>query len=89
MTFRTRHGNYKFVVLPFGLTNIPVTFMSLMNGVFHPFLDKFVLIFIDDILNYSKTLEEHKEHLRMLLQILQDHQFYAKFSKCDFYKNQI
>eukprot|EP00253_Pinus_taeda_P011891 PITA_11891 len=87
--FRTRYGHYEFVVLPFGLTNAPATFMCLMNGIFHPYLDRFVLIFIDDILIYSRTIEEHHEHLRMVLQTLREHQLYAKFSKCDFFKEEI
>eukprot|EP00253_Pinus_taeda_P012699 PITA_12699 len=87
--FRTRYGHYEFVVLPFGLTNAPATFMCLMNSVFHQFLDKFVLIFIDDILIYSRSKEEHEKHLRMVLQTLREHQLYAKLSKCDFYKEEI
>jgi len=87
--FRTRYGHYEFVVLPFGLTNAPATFMCLMNSVFHQFLDKFVLIFIDDILIYSRSMEEHKEHLKQVLQTLQEHQLYGKFSKCDFFKEEI
>eukprot|EP00253_Pinus_taeda_P012349 PITA_12349 len=87
--FRTRYGHYEFVVLPFGLTNAPATFMCLMNSIFHPYLDRFVLIFIDDILIYSRTIEEHHEHLRMVLQTLREHQLYAKFSKCDFFKEEI
>eukprot|EP00253_Pinus_taeda_P003695 PITA_03695 len=88
-TFRTRYGHYKFVVLPFGLTNAPATFMCLMNNIFHRYLDQFVLIFIDDILIYSHTIEEHHEHLRVVLQTLREHQLYAKFSKCDFFKEEI
>eukprot|EP00253_Pinus_taeda_P017918 PITA_17918 len=87
--FRTRYGHYEFVVLPFGLTNAPATFMCLMNSVFHQYLDKFVLIFIDDILIYSRNIKEHEEHLRIVLQTLREHQLYGKFSKCDFYKEQI
>eukprot|EP00253_Pinus_taeda_P022101 PITA_22101 len=87
--FRTRYGHYEFVVFPFGLTNTPATFMCLMNSIFHPYLDRFVLIFIYDILIYSRTIEEHYEHLRMVLQTLREHQLYAKFSKCDFFKEEI
>eukprot|EP00253_Pinus_taeda_P035941 PITA_35941 len=87
--FRTRYGHYEFVVLPFGFTNAPATFMCLMNSMFHRFLDKFVLIFIDDILIYSRSHEEHKKHLRMVLQTLREHQLYAKFSKCDFFREEI
>eukprot|EP00253_Pinus_taeda_P012063 PITA_12063 len=87
-TFQTRYGHYEFVVLPFGLTNAPVTFMCLMNSVFHKYLDKFVLIFIDNILIYSQNIKEHEEHLRLVLQMLWEHQLYAKYNKCDFYKEQ-
>jgi hypothetical protein len=83
--FRTRYGHYEFVVVPFGLTNAP-TFMCLMNNVLSKFLDKFVLVFIDDILIYSKNREEHEEHLRLVLQVLREHQLYAKFNKCDFFQ---
>ena len=75
--------------MPFRLTNAPVNFMSMMNNIFSRYLDKFVLVFIDDILLYSKNKEEHEEHLRIVLQVLREHQLYAKFSKCDFYKPQI
>lgn len=68
--FRTRYGNYEFVVLPFRLTNAPTNFMCLMNNMFHQYLDRFVLIFINNILIYSRTMEEHKEHLRLVLQTL-------------------
>jgi hypothetical protein len=80
-----RYGQYEFVVVQFGLTNAPTTFMCLMNNVLKKFLDKFVLVFIDNILIYSKNKEEHKEHLRLVLQVLREHQLYAKFSKCDFF----
>ena len=75
--------------MPFGLTNALVVFMCLMNNVMHKYLDKFFVVFIDDILIYSKTEEEHKEHLKIVLQELRDHQLFAKFSKCDFFKNKI
>jgi hypothetical protein len=88
-TFRTRYGHYKFVVITFGLTNAPTTFMCLMNNIFSQYLDKFVLVFIDDILVYSKIEEEHKEHLRIILQTLRKHKLYAKFDKCDFYQKKI
>lgn len=87
--FRTRYGHYEFVVLPFGLTNAPTTFMFLMNIVFHQFLEKFVLIFIDDILIYSRSKEKHEEHLWLVLQTLREHRLYAKLNKCDFYKEEI
>ena len=74
--FRTRYGNYEFLVLPFGLTNAPAAFMDLMNRVFKPYLDKFVVVFIDDILIYSKSHVEHGEHLRIVLQTLRTHQLY-------------
>jgi hypothetical protein len=88
-TFRMRYGHYEFVVIPFGLTNTPTTFMCLMNSIFSQYLDKFVLVFIDDILVYSKMEEEHEEHLRIVLQTLRKHKLYAKFDKCDFYQKRI
>jgi hypothetical protein len=84
-TFKTRYGHYEFVVVPFGLTNAPATFMCLRNNVLSKFLDKFVLVFIGDILIYSKNREEHEECLRLVLQVLREHYLYAKFSKCDFF----
>ena len=75
--------------MPFGLTNAPAKFMCMMNNIFSKYLDKFVLVFIDDILVYSKNKEEHEEHLHIVLRVLREHQLYAKFSKCDFYKPQI
>jgi hypothetical protein len=85
-SFRTRYGHYEFTVVPFGFSNAPVVFMCLMNGVFRNYLDKFVIVFLDDILVYSKTEEEHEQHLRMVLQVLKEHQLYAKLSKCSFYQ---
>jgi hypothetical protein len=75
--------------VPFGLTKAPATFMCLMNNVLSKFLDKFVLVFIDDILIYSRNREEHEEHLRLVLQVLREHQLYAKFNKCDFVQKKI
>jgi hypothetical protein len=75
--------------MSFGLTNAPAHFMYLMNSVFMPELDKFVVVFIDDILVYSKSTEDHEEHLRVALQRLRDHQLYAKFSKCEFWINEV
>ena len=83
--FRTRYGHYEFVVMPFGLTNAPAVFMDLMNRVCRPFLDKFVIVFIDDILIYSKNKEEHSQHLRQVLKTLRTERLYAKFSKCEFW----
>ena len=80
--FRTRYGHYEFLVMPFGLTNAPAAFMDLMNRVFQPYLDRFVIIFIDDILVYSGSSEEHSEHLRIVLQTLRERQLYAKLRKC-------
>ena len=82
--FRTRYDHYEFLVMPFGLTNAPAAFMDLMNRVYSPYLDKFVIVFIDDILVYSGSPEEHAEHLRTVLQIRRDCQFYSKFSKFQF-----
>ena len=77
------------MVLPFGLTNAPATFMSLMHDIFQPFLVKFVLIFIDDILIYSRTEEEHEQHLKIVLWTLREYNLYAKFDKCDLYQRKI
>ncbi|GJV52582.1 putative reverse transcriptase domain-containing protein [Tanacetum coccineum] len=82
--FRTRYGNHEFQVMPFGLTNAPAVFMDLINRVCKPYLDKFVIIFIDDILIYSKSEEEHAEHLKLILELLKNEELYAKFSKCEF-----
>ncbi|GJV42385.1 putative reverse transcriptase domain-containing protein [Tanacetum coccineum] len=83
--FRTRYGHYEFQVMPFGLTNAPAVFMDLMNRVCKPYLDKFVIVFIDDILIYSKNEKEHEEHLKAILGLLKEEKLYAKFSKCDFW----
>ncbi|GKA57266.1 putative reverse transcriptase domain-containing protein [Tanacetum coccineum] len=83
--FRTRYGHYEFQVMPFGLTNAPAVFMDLMNRVCKPYLDKFVIVFIDDILIYSRNKEEHVNHLRIILELLKKEKLYAKFSKCDFW----
>ncbi|KAA0042188.1 pol protein [Cucumis melo var. makuwa] len=88
-TFRSRYGHYKFIVMSFGLTNAPAVFMDLMNKVFREFLDTFVIVFIDDILIYSKTEAEHEKHLGMVLQTLRDNKLYAKFSKCEFWLKQV
>ncbi|KAA0066274.1 pol protein [Cucumis melo var. makuwa] len=87
--FRSRYGHYEFIVMSFGLTNAPTVFMDLMNRVFREFLDTFVIVFIDDILIYSKTEAEHEEHLRMVLQTLRDNKLYAKFLKCEFSLKQV
>ncbi|GJT55966.1 putative reverse transcriptase domain-containing protein [Tanacetum coccineum] len=89
MPFRTSYGHYEFQVMPFGLTNAPAVFMDLMNRVCRPYLDKFVIVFIDDILIYSKTKEEHDAHLRLILELLKKEELYAKFSKCDFWLSKV
>jgi hypothetical protein len=89
IAFSTRYGLYECLVMSFGLTNAPAHFMYLMNSVFMPQLDKFVVIFIDDILIYSKSEEEHAQHLRVILQRLRDHQLYVKFSKCAFWLREV
>ncbi|KAL0556312.1 hypothetical protein IC582_004825 [Cucumis melo] len=87
--FRSTYGHYEFIVMSFGLTNAPTVFMDLMNRVFREFLDTFVIVFIDDILIYSKTEAEHEEHLRIVLQTLRDNKLYAKFSKYEFWLKQV
>ncbi|WVZ58773.1 hypothetical protein U9M48_009004 [Paspalum notatum var. saurae] len=87
--FISRYGLYEYTVMSFGLTNAPAFFMYMMNSVFMEYLDKFIVIFIDDILIYSKTEEEHEEHLRLVLQKLREHKLYAKFSKCDFWIEEV
>ena len=83
--FHTRYGHFEFFVMSFGLTNTPAIFMDLMNRIFKPFLDLFVVVFIDDILVYSRSKEDHEGHLRIFLQVLRDESLYAKFSKCEFW----
>jgi len=87
--FQTRYGHYEFLVLPFGLTNALAYFMDLMNRVFHPYLDKFVVVFIDDIFVYSKSGEDHAEHLCIVLSTLAYHKLYAKFKKCEFWMEKV
>ena len=88
-TFRSRYGHYEYVVMPFGVTNAPAVFMDYMNRIFRPFLDKFIVVFIDDILIYSRTQEEHAEHLRLVLGVLREKQMYAKLSKCEFWMDEV
>jgi hypothetical protein len=80
-TFRTRYGNYDFTIVPFGPSNAPIVFMCLMNGVFREYLEKFVIMFLDDILIYDKSEEEHEQHLRMVLQFLRKHKLYDNLCK--------
>jgi hypothetical protein len=87
--FHTRYGLYEYTVMSFGLTNAPPYFMYLMNKVFMEYLDKFIVVFIDDILVFSKTMEEHEEHLRLVLEKLRSNQLYAKFSKCEFWLTEV
>ncbi|GJX71595.1 putative reverse transcriptase domain-containing protein [Tanacetum coccineum] len=87
--FKTRYSHYEFQVMPFGLTNAPTVFMDLMNRVCKPYLDRFVIVFIDDILIYSKSRKEHEGHLRLILKLLKEEKLYAKFSKCEFWLSKI
>ena len=87
--FQTRYGQYEFLVMPFGLTNAPATFMDLMNKEFKPYLDQLVVVFIDDILVYSRCGEEHERHLSIVLQTLRDKQLYAKLKKCEFWLDKV
>ncbi|RVW63223.1 Transposon Tf2-2 polyprotein [Vitis vinifera] len=85
----TRYGSYEFLVMPFGLTNAPATFCTLMNKIFHPYLDKFVVVYLDDIVIYSNTLKEHVEHLRKVFKILRQNELYVKKEKCSFAKEEV
>ena len=87
--FRTRYEQYEFLVMPFGLTNTPTAFMDLMNRVFRPYVDQFFVVFIDDILVYSKNRKSHDTHLRVVLETLRKEQLYAKLSKCEFWLNEV
>ncbi|KAL4351797.1 hypothetical protein GQ457_06G011370 [Hibiscus cannabinus] len=86
---QTHYGHFEFLVMPFGLTNAPAAFMDLMNRVFKPYLDKFVVVFIDDILIYSRNKDDHAKHLQIVLQTLRECQLYAKFSKCEFWLSEV
>ncbi|GKC26825.1 putative reverse transcriptase domain-containing protein [Tanacetum coccineum] len=89
MAFMTRYGHYKFQVMPFGLTNAPAVFIDLMNRVCKPYLDKFLIVFIDDILIYSRNEEEHEEHLKQILELFKKEELYANFSKCEFWLSKV
>jgi hypothetical protein len=88
-SFTTRYGLYEYTVMSVGLTNAPTYFMTMMNKVFMEYLDKFIVVFIDDILIYSKDDEEHEKHLRLIMEKLREHKLYAKFSKCEFWMNKV
>ena len=89
--FRTRYGHYEFLVMPFGLTNAPAAFMDLMkmNRVFRPYVDQFFVVFIDDILVYSKDAQKHEQHLRIVFETLREKRLYAKLNKCDFWLKEV
>ena len=87
--FRTRYGHFEFLVMSFGLTNAPAAFMSLMNRIFKPYLDLFVIVFIDYILIYSKSKKEHEEYLRIMFEMLRERKLYDKFSKCEFWLDSV
>ncbi|GJR97409.1 putative reverse transcriptase domain-containing protein [Tanacetum coccineum] len=87
--FRTRYGHFEFTVMPFGLINAPSVFMDLMNRVCKPYLDKFIILFIDDILIYSKSMEEHEVHLKLVLELLKKEKLFVKFSKCEFWLQEV
>ena len=85
----TMYGSYEFLVMPFGLTNAPTTFYTLMNKIFRPYLDKFMVVYLDDIVIYSNTLKEHVEHLRKVFKILRQNELYVKKKKCSFAKEEV
>ena len=87
--FSTRYGHFEFTVLSFGMTNAPATFQTLMNSIFHEYLDRFLILYLDDMLVYSRTLEEHYEHVKAVLQKLQEHKLYANPEKCIFFADKI
>jgi len=87
--FRSRYGHYEYVVMPFGVTNTPAIFMDYMNRIFRSYLDQFVIVFIDDILIYSESREEHTDHLRVVLEILREQQLYGKLLKCEFWLEEV
>ena len=87
--FRTRYGHFEYTVMPFGLTNAPIALMDLIHRVFRPYLDQFVIVFIDDILIYSRTLNEHERHLTIVLQTLREYKLYAKMCKCEFWMKDV
>ena len=89
MAFCTRYRHYEFLVMSFGLTNAPAAFMNLMNRVFKPFFDQFVIVFIDDILVYSRSEKEHREHLWIVLEVFRTYKLFAKFSKCEFWLSSV
>ena len=88
-TFRTRYDHYEFLVMPFGFTNAPATFMDLMNRVFRPYLDQFVVVFIDDILEYFRDEQEHEQYLKIVLQTFREKKLYVKLSKCEFWLKEV
>ena len=89
ITFMSRYDHYEYVVMPFGMTNAPTVFMDYMHRIFRPWLDKFGVVFIDGILIYLRTREEHADHLRVVLEVLREHQLYGKLSKCEFWLEEV
>jgi hypothetical protein len=89
IAFKTHHGHYQFKVMPFGLTNAPAAFQYTMNSILEAFLQKFVIVFMDDILIYSSSMEDHVQHLRQVFTVLRTHQFYVKLSKCAFAQHEL